>query len=172
MLHIFIGLLSAISCSPFYLQEQPSNQKKILLFTDFVVCFHVSARGSHNLVKKRSFSYFPTLFDPALHLPITSGSDLLLPQLNWKQRNRVESAGTKKKEWQLSLCSFRESVSPLRCWRYKRRPVTGLRGDILSPSLVCIGWNNPFLSGLILPAPRCGPVQLRLQLDYCAGLWG
>lgn len=38
-----------------------------------------------------------------------------------------------------------ESVSLLRSQWYKRQAVISLRGDILSPSLDCMSWNNPFL---------------------------
>lgn len=119
---------------------------------------------------KHFFHYFSTL----LILLFTHQSPQALTCFylchNWEQQNRVVSEGMKR-AWLLSFCSFRESVSLLGSQGYKRQPVTGLRGDILSSSRVCIQWNNPFLYGLVLPALRCGPIQLSFQLDYCTGLW-
>lgn len=72
----------------------------------------------------------------------------------------------------LFFCSFWEPVSLLRSQRYEWQPVIGLRGGILSLSRACTRWNNPFLYGLLRPAPRYGPVQFRFQLDYCFRLRG
>lgn len=87
-------------------------------------------------------------------------------RLNRKLQNRVAT-----KRATLFFCSFLESVSLLRSQRYEWQPVIGLRGDILSLSWACVGWNNPFLYGLLRPAPWYGPVQFRFQLDYCFRLW-
>ncbi len=119
---------------------------------------------------KHFFSYFSTL----LILLFTHQSPQALTcfylRHNCEQQSRVGKEGMKR-VWLLSFCSFRESVSLLGSQGYKRQPVKSLRGDILSSSRVCIRWNNPFLYGLLLPALRCGPVQLSFQLDCCTGLW-
>lgn len=115
------------------------------------MCF-MSSQEEPTILLKHFFSYFSTLLISLFtHQPPQALTWFYLGP-NWKQQNRVVSEGIKRARL-LAFCSFRESVSLLRSQYYKRQPATGLRGDILSSSLACIRWNNPFLYGLVLPGP-------------------
>lgn len=74
---------------------------------------------------------------------------------NWRRQNSLVWEGNKW-AWLPSFCSFGDSVSLVRSQQYKCQQVIGPRGDILSPSLVCMRGNNPFPCGLVRPAPRHG----------------
>lgn len=138
----------------------------------FRLCvFHVNAGGSHSAAKAFLLLLFHP-FDPAFPPPITSGSDLPLPQPRPEAAAAESSVGGSERGMTIFFFRFQviclALVKPVVQTPASNRPQ---RRHFFSSSRVWIRWNNLFLYGLVLTAPRCVPVHLNFQLGYCTGLW-
>lgn len=129
-------------------KTQHNNNDGIMfcrLYCVFCVLIQVTISPQH---------FFWHFFPPFSHQSPQAVTCFLLRH-NWRRQNSLVWEGNKW-AWLPSFCSFGDSISLVRSQQYKCQQVIGPRGDILSPSLVCMRGNNPFLCGLVRPAPRHG----------------